>query len=62
MLLADLPVEVLSMKEAGITADIIEDGNSFEANALIKVRALREFTDGLILADDSGCLLYTSRR
>ncbi|RZT00517.1 RdgB/HAM1 family non-canonical purine NTP pyrophosphatase [Cuneatibacter caecimuris] len=54
MLLADLPVEVLSMKEAGITADIIEDGNSFEANALIKVRALREFTDGLILADDSG--------
>ena len=29
-ILADLPVEILSMKEAGIEADIVEDGKTFE--------------------------------
>lgn len=54
MILGDLPVEVLSMKEAGIQADIEENGKTFEENALIKVRAIRPYTDALILADDSG--------
>ena len=30
MILADLGVPVLSMKEAGFSADILEDGQTFE--------------------------------
>lgn len=37
-ILADLPVEILSMKEAGIEADIVEDGKTFEENAIIKAK------------------------
>lgn len=54
MILADLPVEVLSMKEAGIHTDIVEDGKTFEENALIKAKAIHELTGEFVLADDSG--------
>ena len=37
--------EVLTMADAGIDVDIIEDGATFEENALIKVRAIRKFVD-----------------
>ena len=53
-ILADLPVEILSMKEAGIEADIVEDGKTFEENAIIKAKAIMELTGELVLADDSG--------
>lgn len=53
-ILADLGVPVLSMKEAGITADIVEDGKSFEENADIKARTIMELTGDVVLADDSG--------
>lgn len=53
-ILKDLNVEILSMKEAGIDADIVEDGKTFEENALIKARTIRELTGCLVLADDSG--------
>ena len=35
-ILSDLGVEILSQKEAGIKADVIEDGMTFEENAMIK--------------------------
>ena len=35
MILADLKMEVLSQKEAGIKADVIENGSTFEENAEI---------------------------
>lgn len=54
MILSDLPVEVVSMKEAGICADIVEDGATFEENALIKAREIHRLTGELVLADDSG--------
>ena len=56
MLLADLDVEVLSMKEAGIQTDIVENGTSFEENALIKARAVAACAKegDIVLADDSG--------
>ena len=50
----DPEVEVLSMKEARIEADIVEDGKSFEDNAIIKARAVWEICHELVLADDSG--------
>lgn len=36
MILADLGCKILSQKEAGIQADVVEDGQTFEENALIK--------------------------
>ena len=53
-ILSDLPVQVLSMKEAGIQADIVEDGKTFAENAVIKARAIMEMTGEVVLADDSG--------
>lgn len=54
MILADLDVEVLSLKEAGIEADIVEDGATFEENAVIKAKTIMEMTGDIVLADDSG--------
>lgn len=53
-ILKDLDVEVLSMKEAGIDVDVVEDGATFEENALIKARAIRDLAKCPVLADDSG--------
>jgi XTP/dITP diphosphohydrolase len=53
-IMADCPVEIRSMKEAGISVDIVEDGETFEENARIKARAIAEQTDAIVLADDSG--------
>ena len=58
-IMGNLPVEILSMKEAGIGADITEDGTTFEENAAIKAKAVAELLpeqdkDTIVLADDSG--------
>ena len=53
-ILSDLPVEVVSMKEAGIVADVVEDGSTFEENAIIKAKAIMEIAHEVVLADDSG--------
>ena len=55
MILEDLGAEILSMKQAGIDVEIVEDGMSFEENAEIKARAVaRVLTNDIVLADDSG--------
>lgn len=61
MILADLGMEILSQKEAQITADVVEDGTSFEENALIKAGKIAgiaaqnpEYRNAIVLADDSG--------
>lgn len=53
-ILGDLDIRLLSLKDAGITADIEENGNSFEENAVIKATAIRDLTGEIVLADDSG--------
>ena len=53
-IMADVDVEVVSMKEAGIVVDVVEDGETFEENSLIKARAIAAYTDAIVLADDSG--------
>ena len=57
-ILADLQVEIQSMKEAGIEADIVENGSTFEENARIKAESVaKELPEGeqaIVLADDSG--------
>ena len=54
IILEDLGVPVLSMKEAGISADIEENGKSFAENAAIKAKAIMEMTGEIVMADDSG--------
>ena len=55
-ILADMSLEVVSMRDAGISADIEENGTTYEENALIKARAVAAFTgkDDIVMADDSG--------
>ncbi len=53
-ILNDFPVEILSLSEAGITADIEENGTTFEENAVIKAETVRDLTGDIVLADDSG--------
>ena len=53
-ILSDLGAEILSQKEAGIKADVVEDGATFEENAMIKAKEIAKYTDEIVLADDSG--------
>lgn len=53
-ILKDLKVEVLSMEEADIHIDIVEDGTTFEENALKKAIEIMKVSGKLTLADDSG--------
>jgi len=53
------PVEVLSMKEAGYTCDVEENGTTFTENAIIKASAIADAVkangeEAIVLADDSG--------
>ena len=51
------PIEILSLKDAGITADIEENGATFEENAIIKAEAIRDLCGQMVLADDSGLMI-----
>ena len=53
-ILEGLDVEVLSMKEAGVFVDVVEDGSTFEENATIKATAIQKECGEIVLADDSG--------
>ena len=64
-IMAEVPVEVCSMKEAGIHCEVEENGKTFSENARIKADGIasvlkkmyqnagKEYTD-IVLADDSG--------
>jgi len=54
MILGDLDYEIYSMKEAGIDVDIVEDGKTFEENAIIKATEISKIANCVVLADDSG--------
>ncbi len=53
-ILGDLDIQLLSLKDAGIQANIVEDGKTFEENAQIKARTICQLTGEIVLADDSG--------
>ncbi len=53
-LLSPYGFEVLSMREAGFTDEIVEDGETFEENAHIKARAVFDAVGLPTIADDSG--------
>ena len=54
LIMKDSGYEVVSLKEAGISADIEENGATFEENAVIKASAIAKLTGELAMADDSG--------
>ena len=56
-ILGDLGHEIISMKEAGFTGDILENGTTFGENAEIKARTVWEKTGDIVLADDSGLVI-----
>lgn len=49
--------EILTMKEAGVDVEIVEDGRTFEENARIKARAVAAKAEGIVVADDSGLVV-----
>lgn len=57
VIMEDLGCEVVSMKEAGVNPEIIENGTSFAENAEIKARAVWDCTGDIVLADDSGLVV-----
>ncbi len=57
LIMEDLGMEILSMKEAGVDLDIQENGITFGENAAIKAKAVWEKTGGIVLADDSGLVI-----
>ena len=54
IMLEGFDVELCTMKEAGVDVDIVEDGTTFEENAIIKAKTIMEMTGEIALADDSG--------
>ena len=56
-ILADLDMDIVSMKEEGIQIDVNENGATFAENAQIKATAIGAHTDAIVLADDSGLVI-----
>ncbi|MDD3360442.1 MAG: RdgB/HAM1 family non-canonical purine NTP pyrophosphatase [Hespellia sp.] len=54
-ILADLGMRIESMREAGIDIEVVEDGTTFEENAIKKATGIAKYAkDAIVLADDSG--------
>jgi XTP/dITP diphosphohydrolase len=53
-LLGDLPLDLVSLRELGISFDVDETGSTFAQNALLKVDAYGRASELLTLAEDSG--------
>lgn len=55
-ILADLKIEVVSMKDAGMATEVEENGSTYEENALIKARSVAALAKegDIVMADDSG--------
>jgi XTP/dITP diphosphohydrolase len=56
-LLADLPLELLTLRDVGITFDVDETGETFTQNAVLKADAYGAASGLLTLAEDSGLLV-----
>ena len=55
----NIDVQILSLKDINFNEEIIENGNTFEENSLIKAKAIKEFCNKnnineIIITDDTG--------
>ncbi|MCR4780938.1 MAG: XTP/dITP diphosphatase [Ruminiclostridium sp.] len=53
-MLEPLGYEPVSLKDAGIETEVVEDGDTFEENAHLKAKAVYDICHCPVLADDSG--------
>lgn len=59
-ILAGFPIEVISLKDAGIDIEVEESGSTFMENAFIKASEIFQISkDAMVLADDSGIMVDT---
>ncbi len=56
-IMRDTGIMVISMEEAGIDIDIVEDGETFEENAIKKAVAIMKISGKIALSDDSGLVV-----
>ncbi len=56
-MLVGTDIEIVSLKEAGVSIDIDENGSSFDENAAIKANAVRDMTGQMAISDDSGLVI-----
>lgn len=57
-ILADLNMEIYSMKEVGVIAEAEENGTTFMENAVIKAKDIAsKVEDAIVMADDSGLVV-----
>ena len=57
-ILAKYPIDIVSLKEAGIEIDVEEDGNTFIENSYKKASEIYKIVDNsMVLADDSGLMV-----
>ena len=54
---SDPDLGLISMKDAGVDVEIIENGTTFEKNAVIKARTVAQASGHIALADDSGLVV-----
>ena len=52
--LGEIGIEVLTMTEVGIDIDVVEDGLTFEENAIKKAMEIMKVSNKIVLSDDSG--------
>ena len=53
-ILEPLGFEIIPLSDVNFEGEIVEDGNSFMENSLIKAKTIYEFTNKPVIADDSG--------
>lgn len=59
-ILKSIPLNIVSLKDAGVNIDVEEDGKTFEENAYKKAKEIKDYlvssgkSDFLVMADDSG--------
>ena len=56
-ILASSGIRLITMKDAGLDLDIVENGTTFEENALLKARAVAASSGKMAIADDSGLVV-----
>lgn len=56
-LFADNGIKIISLKDLEDVPEIIEDGNTFEANALIKAEVIYQKYGKPVIADDTGLVI-----
>lgn len=53
-IMSDMTINIITMQEAGIDIDVVEDGETFEANAIKKAEEIMKISGQIVMADDSG--------